>query len=197
MEVYILLKSFFQNKKMLSILCVSLLLCGCTNNSADIPVTADANPSTAESSATTTASKVEDTPSEGGEYLETGGEVALVTGGGLVMDNGFNQSALEGIKSYSNAAGVSYSYYGAAEETAAAYEQVVIHAIENNATLIVCAGFHFEQVIGALQNKYPNIEYLCSDFKKNQGIDLSVALTEKYHMYRQDYCGCPFSMPKK
>jgi len=48
-----------------------------------------------------------------------------------------------------------------------------------------------------LQNKYPNIEYLCSDFKKNQGIDLSVALTEKYHMYRQDYCGCPFSMPKK
>jgi len=156
-----LLKSFFQNKKMLSILCVSLLLCGCTNNSADIPATADANPSTAEPSATTATSKVEEF--DYGEYLETGGEVALVTGGGLVMDNGFNQSALEGIKSYSNAAGVSYSYYGAAEETAAAYEQVVIHAIENNATLVVCAGFHFEQVIGSLQNKYPHISFLLID----------------------------------
>ena len=48
-----------------------------------------------------------------------------------------------------------------------------------------------------LQTKYPNVEYLCSDFKKNQGIDLSIELTTIYHMYRQDYCGCPYSMPKK
>lgn len=44
-----------------------------------------------------------------------------------------------------------------------------------------------------LNKKYPNITYLASDFKKNKGLDLSVALTDYYHMYRQDYCGCPFS----
>ncbi len=47
-----------------------------------------------------------------------------------------------------------------------------------------------------LETKYPNVKYLCSDFKKNQGIDLSIELTTIYNMYRQDYCGCPFSMPK-
>ena len=44
-----------------------------------------------------------------------------------------------------------------------------------------------------LQKQYPNVEYLCSDFKKNQGIDLSILMTTHYNMYRQDYCGCPFS----
>lgn len=48
-----------------------------------------------------------------------------------------------------------------------------------------------------LENKFDHVEYLCSDFKKNQGIDLSIDLTTKYEMYRQDYCGCPYSMPKK
>ena len=37
------------------------------------------------------------------------------------------------------------------------------------------------------------IEYLCSDFKKNNGYKRSVELSEKYGLYRQDYCGCAFS----
>ena len=43
-----------------------------------------------------------------------------------------------------------------------------------------------------LQKQYPNVEYLCSDFKKNQGIDLSILMTTHYNMYRQDYCGCHY-----
>lgn len=43
---------------------------------------------------------------------------------------------------------------------------------------------------------YPKVKYFYSDFKKNKGIDLSIDLTEKYGMYRQDYCGCPYSMKK-
>lgn len=72
---------------------------------------------------------------------------------------------------------------------------------EYTATTLTLSRLKNSQVINTigleLQTKYPNVKYLCSDFKKNQGIDLSIELTTIYNMYRQDYCGCPFSMPKK
>lgn len=37
------------------------------------------------------------------------------------------------------------------------------------------------------------ISYLPSDFKKKNGYQRSVELSEEYGMYRQDYCGCVFS----
>ncbi|MGO1581413.1 MAG: epoxyqueuosine reductase QueH [Peptoniphilaceae bacterium] len=41
-------------------------------------------------------------------------------------------------------------------------------------------------------NKY-EIDYLYSDFKKKEGYKRSIELSEKYDLYRQDYCGCEFS----
>ncbi len=43
-----------------------------------------------------------------------------------------------------------------------------------------------------LESKY-NIKYLNSDFKKRNGYKESIKLSEKYNLYRQHYCGCPFS----
>lgn len=43
-----------------------------------------------------------------------------------------------------------------------------------------------------LEEKY-NINYLYSDFKKNNGYKRSQELSKIYGMYRQDYCGCSFS----
>lgn len=37
------------------------------------------------------------------------------------------------------------------------------------------------------------VSYLPSDFKKKDGYKRSVALSEKFGLYRQDYCGCVFS----
>jgi len=48
-----------------------------------------------------------------------------------------------------------------------------------------------------IQDDYPDVQYFYSDFKKNKGIDLSIDLTLMYDMYRQDYCGCPYSMKKQ
>ena len=36
--------------------------------------------------------------------------------------------------------------------------------------------------------------YLPSDFKKRGGYQRSVELSKQFEMYRQDYCGCVFSM---
>lgn len=37
------------------------------------------------------------------------------------------------------------------------------------------------------------VPYLYSDFKKKNGYRRSCELSTEYHLYRQDYCGCPFS----
>ena len=44
----------------------------------------------------------------------------------------------------------------------------------------------------SLSTEY-DISYLFSDFKKKDGYRRSCALSEQYQLYRQDYCGCPFS----
>lgn len=38
------------------------------------------------------------------------------------------------------------------------------------------------------------LEWLPSDFKKKEGYKQSVELSEKYGLYRQNFCGCPFSL---
>ena len=48
--------------------------------------------------------------------------------------------------------------------------------------------------IGAeLALKYP-VKFLYSDFKKHDGYKKSIEMSKEYHLYRQDYCGCHFSL---
>ncbi|QAT51021.1 epoxyqueuosine reductase QueH [Caproiciproducens sp. NJN-50] len=37
------------------------------------------------------------------------------------------------------------------------------------------------------------VPYLPSDFKKSRGYQRSIELSREYGLYRQDFCGCPFS----
>ena len=41
--------------------------------------------------------------------------------------------------------------------------------------------------------KHYNIKYLPSDFKKENGYKKSIELSNKYRLYRQNYCGCIYS----
>ena len=43
-----------------------------------------------------------------------------------------------------------------------------------------------------LEDKY-NVNYLCADFKKNNGYKRSLELSKEYNLYRQEYCGCVYS----
>lgn len=45
---------------------------------------------------------------------------------------------------------------------------------------------------GELEEKY-GVSYLFSDFKKKGGYKRSCELSEKYGLYRQDFCGCVYS----
>ena len=48
----------------------------------------------------------------------------------------------------------------------------------------------------SLQNKY-QVNYLVSDFKKQDGYLNSIKLSKQYNLYRQDYCGCKYSLAQK
>ena len=47
-----------------------------------------------------------------------------------------------------------------------------------------------------LQTKY-SVNYLYADFKKDNGYLISINESKKFDLYRQDYCGCEFSIPSK
>ena len=48
--------------------------------------------------------------------------------------------------------------------------------------------------IGGQCEQDDKTRWLASDFKKRDGYKQSIELSKKYGLYRQDYCGCEFSM---
>ena len=48
--------------------------------------------------------------------------------------------------------------------------------------------------IGIRVGEEYGVKYLISDFKKKNGYKRSIELSKEYGLYRQDYCGCEFSM---
>ena len=51
------------------------------------------------------------------------------------------------------------------------------------------------EIGGKLAQEY-GVSYLFSDFKKKEGYKRSIELSAQYGLYRQDYCGCVYSMRK-
>ena len=51
--------------------------------------------------------------------------------------------------------------------------------------------------LGESYEKQYAVSFLPSDFKKRGGYHRSVELSEEYGLYRQDYCGCNFSLRDK
>lgn len=51
--------------------------------------------------------------------------------------------------------------------------------------------------IGTMLGRKYGVEYLQSDFKKKNGYKRSIELSKEYDLYRQDYCGCVYSMQER
>lgn len=48
--------------------------------------------------------------------------------------------------------------------------------------------------IGLQLEEYFGVKYLLSDFKKKDGYKRSIQLSKEYNLYRQNFCGCVYSM---
>lgn len=51
--------------------------------------------------------------------------------------------------------------------------------------------------IGRDMGEKYGVEYLVSDFKKKDGYKRSIELSREFGLYRQDYCGCEFSLAER
>lgn len=51
--------------------------------------------------------------------------------------------------------------------------------------------------IGEELEKIYDVKYLYADFKKKNGYKRSIELSREYKLYRQDYCGCKYSIRNK
>ncbi|MCD7777314.1 MAG: epoxyqueuosine reductase QueH [Clostridiales bacterium] len=51
--------------------------------------------------------------------------------------------------------------------------------------------------IGFEEAERAGVRWLPSDFKKKDGYKHSIELSAKYNLYRQDYCGCVFSLEER
>jgi predicted adenine nucleotide alpha hydrolase (AANH) superfamily ATPase len=48
-----------------------------------------------------------------------------------------------------------------------------------------------------LQKKYPETKFICADFKKEDGQLKGIKIAKAYSLYRQNYCGCSFSLKER
>jgi len=83
-------------------------------------------------------------------------------------------------------------------------EETAKYAKENNydifTTVLTVSPHKNSKVINeigkSLQLKY-GIDFLEADFKKNDGFKRSMELSKLYDFYRQNYCGCKYSIKNK
>lgn len=57
-----------------------------------------------------------------------------------------------------------------------------------------------EEVINKILSGYAkknNVNYLYSNFKKNKGLEIAQRIAKENNMYKQNYCGCIFSLNNK
>ncbi|MBK1637412.1 epoxyqueuosine reductase QueH, partial [Rhodovulum adriaticum] len=71
------------------------------------------------------------------------------------------------------------------------------HGYDYFTTTLSISPYKNAQVINAigekLEKKY-DVSYLYADFKKKNGFQRSIELCNQFDIYRQDYCGCVFSL---
>ena len=56
---------------------------------------------------------------------------------------------------------------------------------------------HWINEVGQIISAKYHVAFLPSDFKKNDGYKKSIKYSKEYGLYRQDYCGCEFSLDAK
>lgn len=82
---------------------------------------------------------------------------------------------------------------GKALETAARERMLqYANATGNDAATNTCTAVQHSKA-----NAYVAPRFLTSDFKKRNGFKRSLELSTEYELYRQDYCGCKYSLKNK
>lgn len=125
-----------------------------------------------------------------GDYREAGGEIAFVFDG-AIEDGSYNEAIYEGIRMYALAAGISFSNYGAKEDSPEGHAAAIEQAVSGQAGIVICAGYDFQEAVEELQGKYPEISFLLIDGKAADEEENAAELRENVHCisFREEESG--------
>ncbi len=143
---------------LLLVLILSLSLCACNTKPKD---NADTKESTDES--TDSVHAQDDIAADPAESSNTKAFVALITDSGNIDDRSFNQSCWKAVVDFGEKNGAKYNYYRPVEDTAAARTESIQKAIADGATVCVCPGTLFEEIIYTAQYEFPDVQFLLLD----------------------------------
>ena len=115
-----------------------------------------------------------------GDYIETGGEIVLLTDGS-VEDGGYNEAVYNGVRMYALGAGKSFSYYNANPDETESYHELIERSVQDGARIIVCAGEIFGEAVGAMQETYPQTSFLLIDSVPHDGEGEELSIAENVH----------------
>ncbi len=83
------------------------------------------------------------------------------------------------------------------EETAKKAKEINIDFIATTLTISPHKDADIINKIGDEAAKKYSVNYLYTNFKKKDGFKKSIELSKKFNLYRQNYCGCIYSLNKK
>ncbi len=109
-------------------------------------------------------------------------------------------SMAEGLEALPEGGARCFGCYGLRLEATARYMQENRSEFDYFATTLTVSphknAAKLNEIGEELAKKY-GISYLPSDFKKKEGYKRSIELSQKYGLYRQDFCGCEYSREYK
>ncbi len=77
------------------------------------------------------------------------------------------------------------------------YQYAQDHNFDYFGTVMSISRYKNAQDINAigldLEKEFPNVKWLCADFKKNNGYEKELVICRQFNLYFQEYCGCQFS----
>ncbi len=104
-------------------------------------------------------------------------------------------SAIKGYEHLPEGSKRCYNCYDFRLEKSAKYAKE--HNFDYYSTTLSISPYKNSNSINEIGQKYANqygVKFLYSNFKKNEGYKKSIILCAQYEIYRQDYCGCEFSL---
>lgn len=125
-----------------------------------------------------------------GDYLETGGEIVLLTDGS-VEDGGYNQAVYNGVRMYALGAGKSFSYYSVNPDEPENYRELMERSAQDGAKIIISAGDLFGEAVGSVQEAYPQTSFLLIDSVPHdaEGEELSIAENVHCVLFHEEQAG--------
>jgi basic membrane protein A len=124
-------------------------------------------------------------------WVSSGVHIALITDGGSIDDQAYNQGAWEGVVAYGDTYDMTYDYYVPSSPNANDMLTAIELAIDDGAMIIVCPGYMHAGPVYEAQTMFPDVSFLLLDTEPFNYDDYEIYTAENTHniLYKEEDAG--------